>query len=102
VFYDNYKKVNEHNSNPDRTYDLGYTPFMDITQEEFEATYLPLRLPEDFVMPEIPEEDLFAEPNGTADWRGKITPVKDQGGCGSCWAFSTTGAIEALFHVKKG
>ena len=50
------------------------------------------------------EEILGEEIPDSIDWRdfGAVTPVKDQGSCGSCWSFSATGAMEGAFQINTG
>ncbi|XP_051139025.1 cysteine proteinase 15A-like [Andrographis paniculata] len=84
----------------------GVTKFSDLTPEEFERSYLGLhkrrlKVPTDAnKAPNLPTSDLPEN----FDWRdkGAVTGVKDQGSCGSCWSFSTTGALEGAHYLSTG
>ena len=99
VFYKNLDEINTHNSNPDRTYDMGVNQFTGFTQEEFASLYLN---PKPY-NPEWENVDTEYKLGADIDWtqKGMVSPVKDQGRCGSCWAFSAVGVLES-FSLMKG
>jgi len=85
----------------------GITKFMDVSQAEFARTHLNLKLEvSDIVKAKTATPMKFEL--GTApdshDWRdkGMVSDVKDQGQCGSCWAFSAIGNIESQYKMKTG
>jgi len=82
----------------------GVTKFLDLTPEEFKAMYLTYVPRNDSETEHRPLLKLDGPLASTVDWRtkGAVTAVKDQGQCGSCWAFSATEAIESYFFLAKG
>jgi len=84
---------------------FGVTKFSDLTPEEFARRHglLSSSKPHKPSVPLFTNEEIAARPT-SFDWRdqGALTPVKDQKHCGSCWAFSTTGNIEAQTFIATG
>jgi len=87
------------NAGPDGA-SFSLNKFADLTPQEFSAYYLGY-VPSTQVMEELQLSD-DAVPD-TFDWisKDKVTPVKNQEQCGSCWAFSATENIESVWMIAK-
>ncbi|XP_071571259.1 procathepsin L [Temnothorax nylanderi] len=110
IFLDNTRKIVEHNRKYEMKevpYKLGMNKYGDMLNHEFVSTLNGFNksvsarkesVGASFISPanvELPKE---------VDWRkhGAVTAIKDQGHCGSCWAFSTTGSLEGQHFRNTG
>jgi len=101
IFEQNVELVKSHNVQNDlgvKSFRIGVNKFSDLTSDEFRARngYRPRATNERRAKVRSFKNIKLEDVPDTVDWRDKgiVTPVKDQGQCGSCWAFSAVASLE--------
>ncbi|KAK2818170.1 hypothetical protein Q7C36_022103 [Tachysurus vachellii] len=103
IFTENKKKIDTHNAG-NHKFRMGLNQFSDMTFAEFKKFYL-LKEPQECSATKgnhVRGAGLYPD---SIDWREKgnyVTEVKNQGACGSCWTFSTTGCLESVTAITTG
>merc|ERR1719356_2366753 len=107
AFATNAELIESENARETNTFTLDVNEFADLSLAEFTNTKMGYNGPSSR-WGELPRLGLYKAQNkslpSSVDWnqKGAVTPVKNQGQCGSCWAFSTTGSLEGAWKIATG
>merc|ERR1712200_305466 len=106
VFRTNLRKIEAHNEREEKgleTWRMAVTQFADLTEKEFEQQMLGgyVRTPQS--SGGHAKREVASDLPASVDWRekGVITEPKNQGSCGSCWAFATVETIESYAAINN-
>ncbi|XP_066979395.1 crustapain-like [Macrobrachium rosenbergii] len=108
VFLDKLKFIEEHNElykRGEKTYYLKINKYSDLTHEEFLAMMTGgVQRKTEKPVPRDTKKQPTKTQLSHVDWRekGAVNPVKDQGQCGSCWAFSAVSSLESFHFIETG
>jgi len=107
-FSKNYKNIVEHNMELNNTFSLRLNEYADMSQDDFRNYMLgyngnTLKMSSNEGCDTFTRNENVEVPV-SVDWRehNAVTPIKNQGQCGSCWSFSATGAMEGAWAIKSG
>nr|QBH22528.1 papain-family protein [Oldenlandia affinis] len=107
IFKQNVEWIEAFNANGTEGFKLAINQFADLTKDEFRTLRLGYTRQQPNLSPNSKDHTPFKYANVSVippsiDWRtkGAVTPVKDQGQCGCCWAFSTVAALEGINQIK--
>lgn len=104
VFRSNLREIIIHNLDHTQNFTMGVNQFTDLTPQEFKAQYVSGLKQELGSFGCKTYSSSASSAPASIDWRSKgaVTSVKDQGQCGSCWTFSSTGAVEGAWAISTG
>lgn len=104
IFQSNLRNIIIHNLDRTQNFTMGVNQFTDLTPQEFKDQYI------SGLKTEVGSYGCKSFSSGgsglpsSVDWRNKgvVNPVRDQGQCGSCWAFATTANAESVWAISTG
>jgi cathepsin L len=104
IFRENFGSIVKHNADVTQNFTMGVNQFTDLTPEEFKAQYLRSYTSQVGSFGCKTYSSSASGVPSSIDWKvkGVVNPVRDQGQCGSCWAFATTANAESVWAIHSG